>query len=190
MNICFVEEPDSDLVKRKSLYIDPESELSLTLSNIQDSIESTGYSVDRSRYKYVKGRLCKFHIELVRDPDINTLRSRSNSLKKLSIDISKLTWEFRGQAYVLKLGKMGDKDLHITVAFLSGDLSEDDRQKIKSSKDTIISNMPKPAYKDVLIPPTSNVTIPRIVQQTPLVQIKPVENPHPVKRVSTFKIRG
>lgn len=150
MNIQFVDEPESDLVKRKSLYIDPESELSVTLSNIQDALELEGFTVDRSRYKYIRGRLCKFNIDLISEPDVNALMRRANSMKKLNLNLSKLKWEFTNRVFTLKIGKIQDKDLFVTVAFIAEVLGDIERDRIKDIKDRIIKGESKPVIQNII----------------------------------------
>lgn len=142
MNIDFVEEPENELVNRKNLYINPDSELSLTLSRVQDALDSDGYPLDRSKYKYVKGKLCKFQIELISSPDIALLIKRTNSLKKLNININKMKWDFNesGGSYFMKIGKIQDKDLHIVVASFHTVPSSDDNEKIRDIRDKAIRN--------------------------------------------------
>ena len=144
MNIQFVDEPDSDLVKRKSLYLDPESDLSMLLSKVQDAVEQEGFTVDRSRYKYIRGRLCKFNIELINEPDLSTLNRRATSMKKLSLNLSKLKWEFQSRSFALKIGKIQDKDLYITVAFVAEELNEPERERLKNVKDKIVKGGDSP----------------------------------------------
>ena len=135
MNIDFVEESENDLVNRKNLYINPDSELSLTLSRVQDALDSSGYPLDRSKYKYVKGKLCKFQIELISSPDLALLTKRTNSLKKLNINIGKMKWDFNdsGSSYFMKIGKIQDKDLHIVVAAFHTAPSVDDPAETRAS---------------------------------------------------------
>jgi len=143
MIIDFVEEPENELIDRKNLYINSDSELSLTLSRIQDSLDSNGFPVTRSSYKYVKGKLCKFQIELISSPDLALLTKRTNSLKKLNINIAKMKWDFgeRG-SYFMKIGKIQDKDLHIVVASFHTPPSSEDYEKIKMIRDKAIRNDP------------------------------------------------
>ncbi|MDD4930875.1 MAG: hypothetical protein PHG66_01815 [Candidatus Colwellbacteria bacterium] len=142
MNIDFVEEPENELVSRKNLYINPDSELSLTLSRVQDALDSNGFPLDRSNYKYVKGKLCKFQIELISSPDLALLTKRTNSLKKLNININKMKWDFSesGRSYFMKIGKIQDKDLHIVVASFESTPTEDDHEKVKDIRDKAIRN--------------------------------------------------
>ena len=158
MNIQFVEEPDSDLIKRKSLYLDPESDLSLTISKVQDAIESEGFTVDRSRYRYIRGRLCKFHIELVDEPDVSVLNRRANSMKKINLNLAKLKWEFQSRTYTLKIGKVQGKDIYIIVAFLAEELNEIERERIKDVKDRIVKGESLPVISEMKI----NITPPSI----------------------------
>lgn len=151
MNIQFVDEPDSDLVKRKSLYIDPESDLSNTLSKIQDTIELEGFTVDRSRYKYIRGKLCKFNIDLISEPDVNALTRRANSMKKLTLNLGKLKWEFNNRVFTLKIGKIQEKELFITVAFLAEVLGDIEKDRIIEIKDSIV----KPEKPIVITPSVS-----------------------------------
>jgi hypothetical protein len=139
MNIQFVDEPESDLVKRRSLYLDPDSELSSILCKIQDDIELEGFTIDRSRYKYIQGRLCKFNIDLISEPDLNALTRRANSMKKLTLNLSKLKWEFNNRVFALKIGKIQDKELFITVAFIAEALGDIEHDRIREIKDNIIN---------------------------------------------------
>lgn len=162
MNIQFVDEPESDLVKRKSLYIDPESELSVTLSNIQDTIELEGFTVDRSRYKYIRGRLCKFNIDLISEPDVNVLTRRANSMKKLTLNLNKLKWEFTNRVFTLKIGKIQDKELFITVAFIAEVLGDIERDRIRDIKDRIIKGESKPSVHPSVLHPSVTFSSPLI----------------------------
>lgn len=142
MNIDFVKEPENELVNRKNLYINPDSEFSLVLSRVQNALDSNGFLVDRSKYKYVKGKLCKFEIELISTPDLAVLNKRTNSLKKLNININKMKWDFNnnGNSYFMKIGKIQDKDLHVVVASFHTSPSSKDYDKIKDIRDRAIKN--------------------------------------------------
>lgn len=207
LSIQFVEEPESVLVKRKSLYIDPESDLSNTLSKIQDKIESEGFSVDRSRYKYVLGQLCKFSMELINEPDLATLNRRANSIKKLSLNLSKLKWEFQSRSFVLKIGKIQDKDLYITVAFVAEELGEIERERIKTVKDSIVKKenkveeappvvvkMMSPIYTPapIIEPPIIKNPVITTTKTTTLNVTREINSQPPplVRKLSMFKIRG
>jgi hypothetical protein len=146
-NIVFVDEPEQDLLTRKNLFVDPDSELSLVLSRLQDNVEADcGITIDRSRYKYVKGKLCKFNIELLNYPDITTLIKRSASMKKLVLNLAKAKWDFSltGQTYILKIGKIQDKDLFVSVFNAVESVSEEQKNKVRDIKDWIIKGKPIP----------------------------------------------
>jgi hypothetical protein len=202
MQIEFAEESENELVKRKCLYLDPKSEMSLLLSKIQDLIESEGFTIDRSRYKYVHGQLCKFNIELIDEIDPVLLTKRSNTVKKLSLNIDKLKWEFGSRTFSLKIGKIQEKNLFITVAFLAKELDENERNQIKNIKDSVLKSLPgvksdrsellkKPVISENTIePPTSeplitqplsqpsslsNIPSKKVISRQPLV--KPTNSP-------------
>lgn len=145
MNIDFVEEPENELLNRKNLFVNPDSELSRTLSRVQDMLDSKGYSIDRSSYKYVKGKLCKFQIELISNPDITILNKRINSLKKLNINITKMKWDWSPdrQLYFMKIGKIQDKDLHVVVCNFHTAPELEDEEKIKELRDRAVRNEPQ-----------------------------------------------
>lgn len=142
MKVKFIEESDEDLITRTDLYIDPESELSVLLTKLQDVI-SESEDIDRSDYKYVNGKLCKFKIELISDPDLALLSKRKSSVEKLTINLNKIKWELTGNTYNMKIGKIQDKDLYIEVAVFQNEV--EDPNTIREIKDFILKS-------EILIP--------------------------------------
>ncbi len=140
MNINLVQEPESNLKNRKGLYLDPDSELSQIFENIQDAIENEGILIDRSRYKTIDNKLCKFYIELISNFDSGLLLRRSVIIKKLTINLDKLKWEFNvtSKSFILKIGKIIDKELSINIVSVVKDLGATQRDTIKKVKDKII----------------------------------------------------
>ena len=156
LNIEFADEPETELISRKNLYLSPISDLSILLSNIQDRIEKNGINVDRSTYKYIHGKLCKFSIDLISTPDIPSLIRRSNSIKKLKLIPTKLKWEFSSdnRTFILKIGKVQDHEIFINVAFIDRELTDELKLKIKTWKDDVING--KENEEIEVLKPSSN----------------------------------
>lgn len=139
-NINFIEELETELSDRTNLYINPESDLSILLEKVQDGLDHSGFSVDRSEYKYVKGKLCKFQIEVISTPNYSLLIKRMNSIKKLSLNLLKMKWDYNenGNIYYMKIGKIQDQDLLIHVAKFINIPESNDQNKIKQIREKIM----------------------------------------------------
>lgn len=187
MKIQFV---DEDLVDRVGLYIDPDQPLSSFLTHVQDGIEAEGIRVDR-KFKYVKGKLCKFFIELISENNSELLQKRKKLVETINLNLNKIKWEIKDNTYILHIGKIGDKEIFITVAKFFSELSEDAIETVKeiTQKVTnsllntnkpeppkVVYNAPKytpPPPKPILPPPPqpqkhiSNKPPPQIGQHPP-----------------------
>ena len=146
MNIEFAEESETELTDRKGLYLLASSELSQKLLLIQEAIENNGFELELPDYVSINDQWCKFYMELIDEPDVSFLQRRANTVKKISLNITKLKWDFIENTFVLKIGKVQSKELHIVIANLSETPSETTKQKIKEIKNQVLGiETPSPA---------------------------------------------
>lgn len=170
MKIQFVEE---DLNDRIGLYIDPEQPLTSYLTHVQDGIEAEGIRVDR-KFKYVKGKLCKFFIELVSEPNSELIQKRKKLVESINLNLQKIKWDIRSTSYILHIGKIGDKEIFITVAKFFNEVSQEEIETIKeitqkvTNKVLNIKNQEQPKI-------THNA--PKYTPPPPPVQIQPSFHP-------------
>ena len=182
---------DEDLVDRTSLHIEPDTPFTSFLTHIQDGIEAEGIRVDR-KFRYVKGKLCKFSIELITEANSELLQKRKKLVETIQLNLNKIKWEVRDNMYILHIGKIGEKDIYVTVAKFFSEISEEDKQVIteitkkvtdttlnitKKETPTVTYNAPKytpPPPKQIQMPPQkmapqrhiSNTPAPQIPQPT------------------------
>ncbi len=113
-SIKFEDEHICVLQDRKSRYIHHSSLLYKRLDELLDKIKLNGYNVDDSRYKKFDNNISKFHIELVRSPNLEELLKNSETLEDTKVCLNKENVSFIGQAFVLDI-----LIFHITIAFIT-----------------------------------------------------------------------
>ncbi len=120
--VVFLPETKMSLGGRRNRFLDPECRLYKILEKISDAIGKK-HSVEISRYKTVKGKLCKFSVNLVENiHDQEMLISRATSLEhKLSFDLLDTQhWIYKANktksSLILHLGDIGGTSLDMTVA--------------------------------------------------------------------------
>lgn len=148
MEIHFLETDENneplDFAKIKGFYIDPVSELYEKLSYIQTSIgeeffiEEIKEESDDSEEELVEES--KFFVELVSEYDPVVLSKRLESITKLSLNIRKIRWDFIDSKFVMKIGKIKNKDIYVIVAtLLDDDITDETKKRIKYIKDCIVN---------------------------------------------------
>lgn len=196
-NINFIEELESDLSDRTNLYINPESDLSILLEQVQDGLDHSGFSVDRSDYKYIKGKLCKFQIEVISTPNYSLLVKRMNSIKKLSLNLLKMKWDYNenGNIYYMKIGKIQEQDLLINVAKFINIPESNDQNKIKQIREKImrgedideveIEETDENDEPEIIVPPvrkiitkSQNKINQKVISKPQLSQVQPLSSPY------------
>jgi hypothetical protein len=131
MKLVFVPESVDELAKRKSRFIDPTSELHKYLEKITDNIEKLGYQIDKSRYKKFLSSTSKYHVEIVKTPNLKEMMANCNELKDYVVITN--NFAFIDNAFVLNF-----LTYHITVAFIKNKkLTDEDRKIILNSSITL-----------------------------------------------------
>lgn len=162
MKIQLVEETNKDVL---GLYVDPESELSKYLNYIQDGIEAEDLRVER-KVKYSSGKLCKYFIELVDNPDTETLNKRKRLVEGIEMKLDKVKWEYRDNSYIFHVGKINQKELYIVVAKFGGELSELEVSVVENVREKITQMFTKPKTET-----------PKVKYQQPIYQPPPPPPP-------------